>query len=75
MELNKLKDNYGAKMPKKRVGRGVGSGLGKTSGKVIKARNLDLVCQLKALKVVKCQFIEDFLKGVLTNIIEKSIEY
>ena len=33
MELNKLNDNGGAKSSKKRLGRGVGSGLGKTSGK------------------------------------------
>ena len=33
MELNKLNDNCGAKSSKKRLGRGVGSGLGKTSGK------------------------------------------
>ena len=33
MELNKLNDNHGAKSPRKRLGRGVGSGLGKTSGK------------------------------------------
>ena len=33
MELNKLNDNGGAKSSKKRLGRGVGSGLGKTSGR------------------------------------------
>ena len=33
MELNQLNDNDGAKSSKKRLGRGVGSGLGKTSGK------------------------------------------
>ena len=33
MELNKLNDNHGAKSSKKRLGRGAGSGLGKTSGK------------------------------------------
>ena len=33
MELNKINDNDGAKSSKKRLGRGVGSGLGKTSGK------------------------------------------
>ena len=33
MELNELNDNNGAKSLKKRLGRGVGSGLGKTSGK------------------------------------------
>lgn len=31
--LNKLSDNYGARQRKKRVGRGIGSGLGKTAGK------------------------------------------
>lgn len=33
MRLNELSDNPGARRPRKRVGRGAGSGLGKTSGK------------------------------------------
>ena len=33
MELNKLNDNNGATSARKRVGRGTGSGIGKTSGK------------------------------------------
>lgn len=33
MRLNELSDNPGATRPRKRVGRGTGSGLGKTSGK------------------------------------------
>ncbi len=33
MKLNELKDNDGASSPRKRVGRGIGSGLGKTSGR------------------------------------------
>jgi len=33
MELNNLNDNEAAKRPKKRLGRGTGSGLGKTSGR------------------------------------------
>lgn len=33
MRLNELNDNPGATKPRKRVGRGTGSGLGKTSGK------------------------------------------
>ena len=32
MKLNQIADNPGAKRPRKRVGRGIGSGLGKTSG-------------------------------------------
>lgn len=33
MQLNELRDNPGARKPKKRLGRGIGSGKGKTSGK------------------------------------------
>lgn len=33
MKLNELRDNPGARRPKKRLGRGIGSGLGKTSGR------------------------------------------
>ncbi len=33
MRLNELRDNPGARKARKRVGRGIGSGLGKTSGK------------------------------------------
>ncbi|MGP1253581.1 MAG: 50S ribosomal protein L15 [Kiloniellales bacterium] len=33
MKLNELADNPGARKTRKRVGRGIGSGLGKTSGK------------------------------------------
>ncbi len=33
MKLNQLADNPGAKHTKKRVGRGIGSGLGKTAGR------------------------------------------
>jgi large subunit ribosomal protein L15 len=33
MRLNQISDNAGATHPRKRLGRGIGSGLGKTSGK------------------------------------------
>ena len=33
MKLNELSDNPGARTSRKRLGRGIGSGLGKTSGK------------------------------------------
>lgn len=33
MRLNELRDNPGSHRPRKRVGRGIGSGTGKTSGK------------------------------------------
>ena len=33
MKLNQIADNPGSRHPKKRVGRGIGSGLGKTAGR------------------------------------------
>jgi large subunit ribosomal protein L15 len=33
MRLNEISDNVGAKRPRKRVGRGIGSGTGKTAGR------------------------------------------
>jgi len=38
MKLNELSDNEGATHYKKRLGRGIGSGLGKTSGKGVKGQ-------------------------------------
>ena len=38
MRLNDLRDNPGARKPKKRVGRGIGSGTGKTSGRGVKGQ-------------------------------------
>ncbi len=38
MKLNELRDNPGATKPRKRVGRGPGSGLGKTAGRGIKGQ-------------------------------------
>ena len=45
-----------------RVGRGIGSGKGKTSGRGVKGQNQDQVLLLKALRVVKCPYTEDYLK-------------
>ena len=38
MKLNELRDNPGAHRPRKRVGRGIGSGLGKTGGRGVKGQ-------------------------------------
>lgn len=38
MKLNELCDNDGARKPRKRVGRGVGSGTGKTAGRGVKGQ-------------------------------------
>ena len=39
MKLNDLRDNEGATHSKKRVGRGIGSGSGKTGGRGVKGQN------------------------------------
>ena len=38
MKLNELKDNEGANKPRMRVGRGIGSGKGKTAGRGVKGQ-------------------------------------
>ncbi len=38
MRLNELSDNKGARKPKKRIGRGIGSGRGKTGGRGVKGQ-------------------------------------
>ncbi len=38
MRLNELRDNPGATRPKKRIGRGIGSGKGKTAGRGVKGQ-------------------------------------
>lgn len=38
MRLEDIRDNPGATKPKKRVGRGIGSGVGKTSGRGVKGQ-------------------------------------
>jgi large subunit ribosomal protein L15 len=38
MDLNELRDNPGARLKSKRLGRGIGSGKGKTSGKGVKGQ-------------------------------------
>ena len=38
MKLNELSDNTGAVQARKRVGRGVGSGTGKTGGRGVKGQ-------------------------------------
>ena len=64
MELNSL-----IKINKKkiRVGRGIGSGRGKTSLEVIKGKNQDQVLLLKVLREDKCLCIEDFQKEDLSH--------
>jgi large subunit ribosomal protein L15 len=38
MKLNEISDNPGARKPRRRIGRGIGSGRGKTSGRGVKGQ-------------------------------------
>jgi len=60
MKLNELKRLKSTTKNVKRVGRGIGSGKGKTSGSGHKVKKLDQVLQLMDLKVDRCLCIEDF---------------
>ena len=68
MQLNNLlKTNKG----KIRVGRGIGTGKGKTSSRGHKGQKSRSGVSIKVLREAKCLYIEDCLKGVL-NHLEKS---
>tara|TARA_Y100000590_G_scaffold163853_1_gene187817 strand:- start:334 stop:546 length:213 start_codon:yes stop_codon:yes gene_type:complete len=53
------------KQKKIRVGRGIGSGKGKTSGRGVKGQKSRSGVAIKVLKVVKCLYIEDYPREVL----------
>lgn len=50
MKLNEIRDNPGARKGKKRLGRGIGSGLGKTSGRGVKGQKARTGVRLKGFE-------------------------
>ena len=48
----------------KRVGRGIGSGKGKTAGRGVKGQKARSGVQLIALRVAKCLYLEDYQKEI-----------
>jgi large subunit ribosomal protein L15 len=50
MKLNELRDNPGARLKSKRLGRGIGSGKGKTSGKGVKGQKARAGVSLNAFE-------------------------
>lgn len=68
MKIHELAPAYGATTTSKRVGRGIGSGLGKTAGKGHKGQKLEQAVALEEdLKVDKHLYTEEFLKEDLKN--------
>ena len=50
MKLNELADNPGARKGRKRVGRGIGSGKGKTAGRGVKGQKARTGVAIKRLR-------------------------
>ena len=50
MKLNEIRDNPGARRPRKRLGRGIGSGLGKTSGRGVKGQKARTGVRIKGFE-------------------------
>ena len=71
MRLNELRDNPNARKSRTRVGRGIGSGKGKTAGRGHKGQKSRSGVAIKGLRVVKCLFICVYQKGVLIIFHEK----
>ena len=68
MRLNTLSPAEGAKHSAKRLGRGIGSGLGKTGGRVIKVKNLVQVAVFVVVsRVVKCLYTVVYQNLVLLH--------
>ena len=52
MKLNEIKDNTGSTKSRKRIGRGIGSGTGKTSGKGHKGQKSRSGVSIKSFEAV-----------------------
>jgi large subunit ribosomal protein L15 len=63
MKLDELRPAPGSKTTRKRVGRGIGSGLGKTAGKGHKGQKARSGGGVRpGFKVDKCLYLEEFLR-------------
>ena len=62
--MNILSNTVRVKIPKKRLGRGIGSGKGKNFRRGVKGQKSRSGVAIKVLKVVKCLFIEDYQKEI-----------
>ena len=67
MKLNELRDNAGARHKFKRLGRGIGSGKGKTSGKGVKGQKAREGVAITASRAVSCRCIAGFRSAASTT--------
>ena len=71
MNLNELRDNAGAHYRKKRLGRGIGSGKGKTSGKGVKGQKAREGVSLNGFEGGQLPIYRRLPKRGFTNIFRK----
>ena len=72
MRLNELRDNPGALKQKRRVGRGIGSGRGKTSGRGVKGQKSRSGVAIKGFEGGQMPIYRRLPKRGFTNIFAKS---
>jgi len=71
MRLNELSDNPGARTKRKRVGRGIGSGLGKTSGRGVKGQKARTGVSINGFEGGQMPIYRRVPKRGFTNIFRK----
>ncbi len=71
MKLNELRDNAGARLKFKRLGRGIGSGKGKTSGKGVKGQKAREGVSLNGFEGGQLPIYRRLPKRGFTNIFRK----
>jgi len=72
MKLNELRDNPGARLKFKRLGRGIGSGKGKTSGKGVKGQKAREGVALNGFEGGQLPIYRRLPKRGFTNLFRKS---
>jgi large subunit ribosomal protein L15 len=73
MKLNELKDNAGARPDQKRLGRGIGSGKGKTSGRGVKGQKSRSGASIGGFEGGQMPIYRRLPKRGFTNIFAKQI--
>lgn len=71
MKLNEIRDNAGARKKKMTIGRGIGSGKGKTSGRGVKGQKARTGVRLKNFEGGQMPMIRRMPKRGFTNIFAK----
>ena len=71
MKLNELRDNAGSRLKSKRLGRGIGSGKGKTSGKGVKGQKAREGVSLNGFEGGQLPIYRRLPKRGFTNIFRK----